>query len=121
MGGVLSLPALPALPALLPFLPYLAVTTWCPRRFCCQQDSLTSLQTGCSLPLLTTVSRPAGTPRLTRYSLTALARRDPSARLYSALPRESQCPSTLTCVLVHFFIQSAFLCSAPFASSRIPA
>ena len=44
------------------------------------------------------------------YSLTALARREPRARLYSALPRESQCPSTLTCVLVHFFIQSAFFC-----------
>src|SRR5262245_30687633 len=104
---------------LLPVLPYFAVTTWCPRRFCCQQDSLFSLQTGCSLPLLTTVSRPAGTPRFVRYSFTALARREPRARLYSALPRESQCPSTLICVLVHFFIQSAFFCSRGFASSRI--
>ena len=31
--------------------------------------------------------------------------------MYSELPRESQWPSTVTCVLVHLFIQSAFLCS----------
>src|SRR6266487_6780529 len=98
---------------------HFAVITKCPRRFCCQHDSPSSLHTGCSLPLLTTVSRPAATPRFVRYSFTAFARRDPRARLYSALPRESQCPSTLTCVLVHFFIQSASFWSRPFASSRI--
>ena len=40
--------------------------------------------------------RPAETPRLTRYSFTALARRAPSARLYSRVPRSSQWPSTVT-------------------------
>ena len=45
---------------------YLPVITKWPRRFCCQQASFSSLQNGCSLPLLTTVTRPAGTPRLTR-------------------------------------------------------
>src|SRR5438046_1178040 len=30
--------------------------TKCPRRFCCQQPSFSSVQTGCSLPLLTRVS-----------------------------------------------------------------
>ena len=37
-------------------------------------------------------TRPAETPRLTRYSFTALARRAPSARLYSRVPRSSQLP-----------------------------
>src|SRR5262245_58907847 len=87
---------------------YFAVMTKCPRRFCCQQLSFSSRQNGCSFPLLMTVMRPAEIPRLTRYSLTALPRREPSARLYSPLPRESQCPSTETAVLVHFFNQSAF-------------
>ena len=36
------------------------VTTKCPRRFCCQQASFSSLQNGCSLPLLTTVTRLGG-------------------------------------------------------------
>ena len=80
---------------------------------------MSSLQTGCSLPLLMTVIRFAGTPWLTRYAFTASARRVPRARLYSALPRESQCPSTLICVLVHRFSQSAFLWSGALASSRI--
>ena len=39
---------------------YFAVMTKCPRRFCCQQDSASSVQTGCSLPLLTVG---AGRPR----------------------------------------------------------
>src|SRR5438067_11622527 len=98
--------------------PYLPVITKCPRRFCCQQDSFCSLQNGCSLPLLTTVTRLATMPRLCRYSLTALARRDPRLRLYSELPRESQWPSTVTCVPVQRFIQSASFCSALRASSR---
>src|SRR5260221_371389 len=86
------LPSLPFPPS--PYLPYLADTRKCPRRFCCQQDSFSSLQNGCSFPLLTNVTRSEAMPRLTRYALTASARRDPSARLYSELPRESQCPST---------------------------
>ena len=45
---------------------YFAVMTKCPRRFCCQQLSLLSVQKGVSLPLLITVMRSAGTPRLTR-------------------------------------------------------
>ena len=42
----------------------------------------------------------------------------PSPRLYSALPRESQWPSSVTSTLAHFFSQSASFCSAGFASSR---
>jgi hypothetical protein len=38
--------------------------------------------------------------------------------LYSALPRESQWPSSVICVLVHRFSQSASFCSAGLASSR---
>src|SRR5262249_36780429 len=46
-------------------------------------------------------------------------RRVPSARLYLALPRESQWPSTVTCVLVQRFIQSALRWRIGRASSRI--
>ena len=66
-----------------PYELYLAVMMWNPRRFRCQQASFSSEQAGCSLPLLIVVMRSAGTPRLTRYSFTAAARRSPSARLYS--------------------------------------
>src|SRR5438034_11747994 len=59
-GAPVSVP----IPAVLPF--YFAVITKCPRRFCCQHDSLPSLQNGCSLPLLTMVTRLAAMPRLTR-------------------------------------------------------
>src|SRR3954466_15127965 len=97
---------------------HLPVITKCPRRFCAQQDSVSSLQNGCSLPLLTTVTRPAGTPRLTRYSFTDVARRLPTPRLYSAVPRESLCPSSVTATLLHFFSQSASFWSAGRASSR---
>ena len=45
---------------------YLPVIRKCPRRFCCQHDSVASLQNGCSLPLLTTWIRLAGTPSVTR-------------------------------------------------------
>ena len=45
--------------------PYFAVTMKCPRRFCCQQLSVSSEQAGCSSPLLTVVTRSVGTPRLT--------------------------------------------------------
>src|SRR4029077_6185572 len=41
----------------------------------------------------------------------------PSARLYSAVPRLSQCPSTVTLVVVHLRIQSESFCSAPRPSS----
>ena len=47
-------------------LDYFAVIMKCPRRFCCQQLSFSSLQNGCSLPLLTIWTRSAATPRLTR-------------------------------------------------------
>src|SRR5262249_45911283 len=36
--------------------------------------------------------------------------RSPSARLYSFVPRESACPSTVTFVDAHLRIQSAFFC-----------
>jgi len=48
------------------FFRYLAVMMKWPRRFCCQQDSDSSLQTGCSLPLLTVWTRSAPMPRLVR-------------------------------------------------------
>ena len=54
---------------------FLVMTKW-PRRFCCQQPSVSSLQNGCSLPLLTTVMRVAGTPRLAAERL--LAERHPA-------------------------------------------
>ena len=41
--------------------PYFAVMTKWPRRFCCQQASFSSEQTGCSSPLLTMVMRSAAT------------------------------------------------------------
>ena len=44
---------------------YLAVIRKWPRRFCCQQASLSSEQNGCSSPLLTMVMRSAVSPRLT--------------------------------------------------------
>src|SRR5215469_14756903 len=61
-----------------------------PRRFCCQQDSVCSVQNCFSLPQLVVLRLVAGIPRLMRYSLTALARRWPRARLYSVEPRSSQ-------------------------------
>ena len=44
----------------------IAVTMKWPRRFCCQQPSVSSLQNGCSSPLLTIEIRSPATPRLTR-------------------------------------------------------
>src|SRR5215469_18556562 len=70
------------------FAPPVTVVT--PRRFCAQQDSFDSVQIGRSLPYEIVSIRPEETPRLTRYSLTAFARRAPSARLYSRVPRSSQ-------------------------------
>ena len=48
------------------YLVSLAATRKCPRRFCCQQSSFSSVQNGDSLPLLTTSSRSPATSRLTR-------------------------------------------------------
>src|SRR5438552_8692275 len=97
---------------------YLAVTMKCPRRVCCQQSSLLCVQNGVSLPLLITSIRLEGTPRPVRYSRTALARRSPSARLYSAVPRSSQCPSMVMRVDDHRLSQSAFFWRTFRPSSR---
>jgi hypothetical protein len=58
--------AYPAYPAYLTHPTYFAVIRKCPRRFCDQHPSFSSLQNGCSLPLLMTTMRAVGTPRLTR-------------------------------------------------------
>ena len=71
---LLALPYLPYLPYL-PCLPYFAVMMKCPRRFCCQQDSPSSVQTGCSLPLLT-IGEPVG--RHAKVHQIVLDRRCPS-------------------------------------------
>ena len=84
-----ALPARPALPA------YFAVMTKCPRRFCCQQDFV--LLGAERLFLALADDRDAARPAR-RGSPGSPSPRSrgamPSARLYSALPRESQCPST---------------------------
>ena len=41
-------------------------------------------------------------PSEVKYVFTAVARRSPSARLYSAVPRSSQCPSTVTTQVGYF-------------------
>src|SRR5688572_31670086 len=46
-------------------------------------------------------------PSDSRYVLTATARRSPSARLYSAVPRSSQCPSTVIIHVGYFRITAA--------------
>src|SRR5688572_6900986 len=46
-------------------------------------------------------------PSETRNVFTAIARRSPSARLYSAVPRSSQCPSMVTTHFAFFFRISA--------------
>src|ERR1051325_8007340 len=48
---------------------------------------------GRSLPLDIVSMRPASMPWLTRYALAEMARRLPSARLYSSEPRSSQFPA----------------------------
>src|SRR5438067_1597435 len=62
------------------------------RRFCAQQASLDSVQTGLSLPYEIVSTRDGATPSDTRYSRADAARRAPSARLYSRVPRSSQSP-----------------------------
>src|SRR5216684_1385459 len=97
-----------------------ALTKW-PRRFCCQQASLLSMQKGFSLPKLTVLTRSAETPRDTMYCFTALARRSPRPRLYSVDPRSSQWPSTITLKRGLLFRKSAVLESAARASGRMSA
>src|SRR5262245_59425742 len=46
-------------------------------------------------------------PSDTRYARAAPARRSPNARLYSAVPRSSQWPSTVTIQLEYFFMSAA--------------
>src|SRR3982751_1123620 len=60
-------------------------------------------------------------PSDTRYCRTDRARRSPSARLYSAVPRSSQCPSTETIQVGCCFIVSAFLASTAWPSLLISA
>src|SRR5687768_16750551 len=60
-------------------------------------------------------------PSDTRYWRTDSARRSPSARLYSAVPRSSQCPSIETIQVENCFSVSAFLVSAAWASLLISA
>src|SRR6266404_5404180 len=98
----------------------LAFTKW-PRRFCCQQDSLLSLQKGFSLPKLTVLRRSAETPRETRYCFTAVARRSPRARLYSVEPRSSQWPSMVALIDGWPFKKSAVWARAARASGRMSA
>src|SRR6476646_7528963 len=80
------------------------------RRFFDQHDSFDSTQTGRSLPNDIVVNRLASTPRLTRYSLTAVARRAPSARLYSRVPRSSALPSMVTVTALYLENQAACFC-----------
>src|SRR5262249_47620152 len=47
-------------------------------------------------------------PSATRYARAAAARRSPRARLYSAVPRSSQWPSTVTAQLAYFLSKPAF-------------
>src|SRR5215467_14595470 len=56
-------------------------------------------------------NRSTGMPSETRYARAADARRSPKARLYSAVPRSSQCPSIVTAQLLYRF-------STPALSSR---
>src|SRR5688572_5868513 len=50
-------------------------------------------------------------PSDTRYVRAATARRSPRARLYSAVPRSSQCPSIVIAHVGYFFRTAAFACS----------
>src|SRR4051812_25705314 len=57
-------------------------------------------------------------PSDTRYARAAIARRSPKARLYSAVPRSSQCPSIVTDQLGYFF-SSAALASSAFCEAAL--
>src|SRR5262249_53590633 len=58
-------------------------------------------------------------PSDTRYARAATARRSPNARLYSAVPRSSQCPSIVIAHAPYFFSVAAFVSSAVLPSSVI--
>src|SRR5438105_2058394 len=64
------------------------------RRFFAQASSSWPGSMGRSSPYDTVSIRLASMPWLARYCLAAVARRFPSARLYSSEPRSSQCPLT---------------------------
>ena len=68
------------------------VRTWL-RRFSDQHPSVRCVHVGRSSPQLMIVIRLPAMPRDARYARVASARRSPSARLYSFVPRSSQCPS----------------------------
>src|SRR5206468_9677003 len=55
-------------------------------------------------------------PSDTRYARAATERRSPNARLYSAVPRSSQCPSIVTAQVEYFFNVAALSSSARCAS-----
>src|SRR5438552_1604858 len=62
------------------------------RRFCAHAVSSWPCAIGRSSPYDTVSMRPASMPWLTTYCFAEVARRFPSARLYSSDPRSSQCP-----------------------------
>src|SRR5215813_11678130 len=64
------------------------------------------------------VIRLASMPRSARFAIADFARRSPRARLYSAVPRSSQCPSISTRFPELDFSQAA-LASRIFASSGV--
>src|SRR5579859_422985 len=61
------------------------------------------------------------TPSACRNSFTALARRSPSARLYSSVPRSSALPSMVTCRLESALRQRAERCSDAVSAGSISA
>src|ERR1043166_2171366 len=63
------------------------------RRFCAMALSEFPDAIGCVLPRVSSSIRLEATPCATRESLTASARRVPSARLYAPVPRLSVCPT----------------------------
>src|SRR5262245_8358471 len=60
--------------------------------------------------------RSPGMPRETRYVFTVTARRSPSAKLYSAVPRSSQCPSIVITHEGYLRNVAALLCTTAWAS-----
>src|SRR5205823_14745485 len=89
------------------------------RRFCDRQASVGSGQSWISFPKLTVEVRSAATPRETRYSRAAPARRSPRARLYSAVPRSSQYPSIRTSMWGFALSHSALASRIVASSGRI--
>src|ERR671936_2117841 len=65
--------------------------------------------------------RSAEIPSETRYVRAAIARRSPSARLYSAVPRSSQWPSIVTVQVEYFFRIAASASSTPCSARSISA